>query len=130
MLQWLVTSAFWKVILLVGRVVTVTVDRPLGSTHPTHKDIVYPVNYGYVEGMPAPDGEWQDAYILGAEKPVTEFTGDNRFGDFVRRKAFAGRGNHPFVLNIVKAADYGDYFAGKFGDGMQPRLPLGPCMRA
>lgn len=31
-------------------VVTVTVDRPLGSRHPHHPDIVYPVNYGYVAG--------------------------------------------------------------------------------
>lgn len=26
---------------VIGRTVTVTVDRPLGSYHPEHKDIVY-----------------------------------------------------------------------------------------
>ena len=25
----------------------------------------YPINYGYIEGVMAPDGEEQDAYILG-----------------------------------------------------------------
>lgn len=35
----------------------------------------YPVNYGYIEGMIAPDGEEQDAYILGVNKAVKEFTG-------------------------------------------------------
>lgn len=41
------------------------VDRPMGSYHPKHKDIYYPINYGYIEGMIAPDGEEQDAYLLG-----------------------------------------------------------------
>lgn len=56
---------------MIGTVVKVTVDRPLGSYHPEHKDMYYPINYGYVEGIIAPDGEEQDAYILG----VKEFTG-------------------------------------------------------
>ncbi len=56
-------------------VVTVQVDRPLGSRHPKHPDIAYPVNYGFVPGVPAPDGEAQDAYILGVPYPVETFTG-------------------------------------------------------
>lgn len=60
---------------MIGDIVKVTVDRPLGSRHPKHKDIYYPVNYGFIEGIIAPDGEEQDAYILGVNKPVTEFTG-------------------------------------------------------
>ena len=60
---------------MIGDIVTVTVDRPLGSCHPQHKDMMYPVNYGYVKGVIAPDGEEQDAYILGVDKAVKEFTG-------------------------------------------------------
>ena len=60
---------------MIGKIVTVTVDRPLGSLHPNHPDICYPINYGYIEGIPAPDGEEQDAYILGVDRPVKEFTG-------------------------------------------------------
>lgn len=60
---------------MIGKTVTVTVDRPLGSFHPRHPDIYYPVNYGYIAGIPAPDGEDQDAYILGVDIPVPEFTG-------------------------------------------------------
>ena len=59
----------------IGRTVTVTVDRPLGSYHPEHKDLYYPINYGYVEGIMAPDGEEQDAYILGVNEAVDKFTG-------------------------------------------------------
>ena len=60
---------------LIGDIVKVTVDRPLGSFHPEHKDMYYPVNYGYIKGIIAPDGEEQDAYIIGEESPVEEFTG-------------------------------------------------------
>lgn len=60
---------------MIGKVVKVLVDRPLGSYHPEHKDIYYPINYGYIEGIFAPDGEEQDAYILGVNEPVNEFTG-------------------------------------------------------
>ena len=60
---------------MLGSMVKVVVDRPLGSYHPEHKDLYYPVNYGFVEGVIAPDGEEQDAYILGVYEPVTEFSG-------------------------------------------------------
>ncbi len=60
---------------MIGDIVTVTVDRPLGSYHPEHPDMYYPINYGYIEGIMAPDGEEQDAYILGVDVPVEEFTG-------------------------------------------------------
>lgn len=57
------------------KTVTVKIDRPLGTYHPEHKDLYYPVNYGYIEGVMAPDGEEQDAYVLGVDKPVNEFVG-------------------------------------------------------
>ena len=60
---------------MIGRTVKVIVDRPLGTCHPKHKDIYYSVNYGYIPGIMAPDGEEQDAYVLGVNQPVTEFTG-------------------------------------------------------
>ena len=47
----------------------------MGSYHPKHKVIYYPINYGYIEGIIAPDGEEQDAYILGVDEAVDEFTG-------------------------------------------------------
>lgn len=60
---------------MIGDIVCVTVDRPLGSFHPKYKDMYYPINYGYIEGIIAPDGEEQDAYILGVDKSVEKFTG-------------------------------------------------------
>ena len=60
---------------MLGDIVTVIVDRPIGSYHPKHPDLYYPVNYGYIEGTLAPDGEEEDAYILGVSEPVSKFTG-------------------------------------------------------
>ncbi|MBQ8768750.1 MAG: NUDIX domain-containing protein [Oscillospiraceae bacterium] len=55
-----------------GKLVHVVVDRPIGYRH---GDIVYPINYGYIPGSLAGDGEEQDAYILGVNEPVDEFDG-------------------------------------------------------
>ncbi len=55
--------------------ITARIDRPLGSVHPKHPDLVYRVNYGEVVGVPAPDGDWQDVYVLGVDEPLTTFTG-------------------------------------------------------
>ena len=55
-----------------GKLVHVVIDRPIGYQH---GDIVYPINYGYIPGIIAGDGEEQDAYILGVSEPLTEFDG-------------------------------------------------------
>ena len=55
-----------------GKPAHVVVDRPIGYRH---GDIVYPINYGYIPGVMAGDGEEQDAYILGICEPLSEFDG-------------------------------------------------------
>lgn len=60
---------------MIGKTVTVTVDRPLGSAHPDYPEMIYPINYGYIADIMAPDGEEQDAYILGVSHPVEQFSG-------------------------------------------------------
>lgn len=66
---------------LLGTMVHVEVDRPIGHCH---KGMVYPVNYGYIPGVMAADGEEQDAYILGVTKPLKAF--DGRVVAAIRRK--------------------------------------------
>lgn len=61
---------------IIGREVRVVMDRPLGSTHPKHPDIQYPINYGFVPGIMGDDGEEQDVYLLGVGYPVKTFTGE------------------------------------------------------
>ncbi len=71
---------------VIGRTVSGKVDRPLGSQHPKHPDMIYPVNYGYVKGVMTADGAEQDVYILGTDEPLNEFEGKvikvfHRFND-------------------------------------------------
>jgi inorganic pyrophosphatase len=54
--------------------VAIRIDRPLGSKHPTC-GFSYPVNYGFVPGVIASDGEELDAYVLGVCEPLGEFSG-------------------------------------------------------
>lgn len=60
---------------LLNKEITVYVDRPIGSRHPEHEELEYKVNYGYIKEVRAADKEYQDAYILGENKPLKKFTG-------------------------------------------------------
>ena len=64
-----------------GKTVHVVVDRPMGYQH---GDIRYPINYGYIPGLIAGDGEEQDVYILGISEPIREF--DGQVVGAIRRK--------------------------------------------
>ena len=71
---------------IIGKTVKGIIDRPLGSCHPQFPNMVYPINCGYVEGIIAGDGEEQDAYVLGTDKPIDKFEGKviavyHRFND-------------------------------------------------
>ncbi len=56
------------------KIVEVVIDRPLGTKHPKH-GYEYPVNYGYIPGTLAPDGDELDAYVLGVDTPMEKFSG-------------------------------------------------------
>lgn len=55
-------------------VVDVVMDRPMGSKHPAY-GFDYPVNYGYIPNVLAPDGEALDAYVLAVKEPLKRFNG-------------------------------------------------------
>ncbi len=57
-----------------GKSFFVQIDRPLGSLHPNF-GFTYELNYGFIPGTIAGDGEAQDAYILGVFQPLDNFTG-------------------------------------------------------
>lgn len=60
---------------VIGKIIHGRIDRPIGSKHPSYPDTVYPVNYGYVDEVMAGDGEKQDVYVLGTDKPLKTFEG-------------------------------------------------------
>lgn len=58
-----------------GKVVDIAIDRPIGTTHPKHQEIRYPINYGYIPKEFAPDEEELDVYLLGPSQVVETFQG-------------------------------------------------------
>lgn len=86
------------------------IDRPLGTAHPKHPDLIYRVNYGEIVGIPAPDGDWQDVYVLGVDEPVTEFTGERiaviRRRDDVEDKWVLAPAGMRFTAEEIMAAVY------------------------
>ena len=59
-----------------GKTVSVTMDRPLGSRHPKY-GFVYKANYGFLPGTVSGDGEEIDAYVLNIDRPLQNYTGNS-----------------------------------------------------
>ena len=100
---------------MLGKIVKVIVDRPLGTYHPKHKDIYYSVNYGYIEGIIAADGEEQDAYILGVNEPIKEFNGKviaviHRFNDIEEKWVVAPEGASFTKDEIMQQVEFQEQF--------------------
>lgn len=60
---------------MIGQNINVFIDRPIGSVHPKHNDIIYPINYGYIKEILAVDGEYQDVYVLGEDNVIDYCSG-------------------------------------------------------
>lgn len=56
-------SDFWEACDELVRSHAVTVDRPRGTRHPRHPDMVYPLDYGYLSGTSAGDGAGIDVWL-------------------------------------------------------------------
>lgn len=100
---------------MIGDIVTVIVDRPIGSYHPKYKEMYYPINYGYVEGITAPDGEEQDAYILGVNIPVKEYTGKiiaiiHRHNDIEEKWVIAPENMNFTIEEIKEQVDFQEQY--------------------
>ena len=94
-------GTYSQALSLVGQMVDVEVDRPTGSKHPVH-GFLYPVNYGFVAGIPAPDGDDLDAYVLGVFEPVDRFSG--RCIALIRRAA----DDDDKLVVVPEGRDYSD----------------------
>lgn len=50
----------------------IIIDRPKGSSHPKFAEIVYPLDYGYLQGTTGGDGQGVDCWVGAArERKVT-----------------------------------------------------------
>ncbi len=104
---------------IIGKAVSGRIDRPKGSAHPRIPDMIYPVNYGYVEGVFAPDGAEQDIYLLGVDEPCETFSGKviavwHRYNDVEDKWIVTPDGADLPGDDIVKAIDFQEkYFDGE-----------------
>ena len=59
-----------------GKTIKIKIDRPIGYVHNKESySLTYPINYGYIPDVIAPDGgEELDVYLLGVNEPVEEYT--------------------------------------------------------
>lgn len=57
-----------------GKTVDIKIDKPIGSIHPEHPGLTYPINCGYLSNVFGGDGEELDVYLLGVDVPVEEYT--------------------------------------------------------
>jgi len=56
-------NTFWNLIDELVVHSDVVIDRPKGSAHPRYPDMIYPVNYGYLDGTVSGDGEGIDVRV-------------------------------------------------------------------
>jgi inorganic pyrophosphatase len=63
--QWIVMvdSDFWIGLDRLVATSTLVIDRPRGSPHPRYRSWRYPLDYGYLQGTRAPDGDGIDVWI-------------------------------------------------------------------
>ena len=104
---------------VIGHEVEGHVDRPLGSSHPRHPEMIYPLNYGYVDGVFAGDGAEQDVYLFGVEEPVKSFKGKvvgviHRLNDCEDKWIVSVDGKVPEREEILKRTEFQEqYFMGE-----------------
>lgn len=62
-------EAFWAAVdsLVTGS--EIVIDRPKGTAHPRYPSLIYPVDYGYLNGTTSMDGAGIDVWVGTAENP-------------------------------------------------------------
>ena len=54
---------FWRQLDRLVADCAIRIDRPAGSAHPRYADLIYPLDYGYLEGTASADGSGLDVWI-------------------------------------------------------------------
>lgn len=56
-------DAFWTGLQALVAAHPLRLDRPRGSPHPRYPDLIYPLDYGFLEGTRASDGGGIDVWV-------------------------------------------------------------------
>lgn len=96
--------------------IKVFVDRPIGYNH---HGVLYTQNYGYIKEFKALDNEYQDAYIIGVNKPIDYFEGKiiaiiNRTNDIEDKLVVCDKNKNYTKDEIKKLVEFQEkYFKSK-----------------
>ena|SRR5689334_7668997 len=55
--------SFWSAMTELLKTNAIVIDRPRGSTHPRYGEVVYPLDYGYLENTTSSDGSGIDVWL-------------------------------------------------------------------
>ncbi len=56
-------DSFWNAIDQLVTNASIIIDRPKNSAHPRYSDMIYPLDYGYLDGTTASDGGGIDVWL-------------------------------------------------------------------
>lgn len=56
-------TSFWNAMAELLSTNSIIIDRPKGSSHPRYPDLMYPLDYGYLEGTTSADGDGTDVWL-------------------------------------------------------------------
>ncbi|MEO7002930.1 MAG: inorganic diphosphatase [Ktedonobacterales bacterium] len=56
-------ETFWQTFDALIASSEIVIDRPRGSTHPRYPEIIYPLDYGYLDGTRCGDGDGIDVWL-------------------------------------------------------------------
>ncbi len=61
-----ISDGFWSALEYLLAAHAITIDRPQGSPHPRYPNLIYPLDYGYLNGTVSGDGEGIDLFLGSA----------------------------------------------------------------
>lgn len=98
-----------------GKMAAIKIDRPIGSVHPNHPDLTYPINYGFMPNVLGGEGEDIDVYLLGVGVPVKEYFARiigiiHRHNDDEDKLVAAPEGTYFTKEEVAKAIDFQEQF--------------------
>jgi len=56
-------TSFWQEMTRLATEGEIVIDRPKGKPHPRYPEMIYPLDYGYVENTSASDGDGIDVWL-------------------------------------------------------------------
>jgi inorganic pyrophosphatase len=63
-------SLFWQTMMDLVETGSTVLNRPKGKAHPRYPDMIYPLDYGYLENTSAADGDGIDVWIGSMEPKI------------------------------------------------------------